>query len=70
MIEDVTPYLIAFASTLAATLALTPLVRGLCRRLGMVDMPDSRRINKIPVPRGGGLALVVGVIVPYLCKEI
>ena len=66
MIEDVTPYLIAFASTLVATLALTPLVRGLCRRLGMVDMPDSRRINKIPVPRGGGLALVVGVIVPYL----
>ena len=27
MIEDIAPYAIAFASTLAATLALTPLVR-------------------------------------------
>ena len=66
MIEDVTPYLIAFASTLVATFALTPLVRGMCRRLGMVDMPDPWRINKTPIPRGGGMALVVGAIAPYL----
>ena len=66
MIEDIAPYAIAFASTLTATLALTPLVRDACRRLGMVDMPDPRRINKEPVPRGGGIALVLGVILPYL----
>lgn len=65
MIGDIAPYAVDFAMTLAATLLLTPLVRGMCRRLGMVDMPSSRRINKTPVPRGGGLALVVGVLVPY-----
>ena len=65
MIEDIAPYAIVFFSTLAATLTMTPLVRGMCCRLGMVDKPDPRRINTKPIPRGGGLAVVVGVIVPY-----
>ena len=65
MIEDVLPYVIAFASTLAVTLLLTPLVREVNRRFGMVDKPDQRRINKVPIPRGGGLAIVLGVLVPY-----
>ena len=65
MIEDVLPYVIAFASTLAVTLLLTPLVREVNRRFGMVDKPDPRRINKVPIPRGGGLAIVLGVLVPY-----
>jgi len=70
MMDEVAPYLIAFAATFVATLALTPLVRGMCRRLGMVDMPDPRRINKTPVPRGGGLAVVIGVIVPYVLLHV
>ena len=32
----------------------------------MVDKPDPRRINRVPIPRGGGIALVVGVLAPYL----
>lgn len=31
----------------------------------MIDKPDARRINKVPIPRGGGIALVVGVVVSY-----
>ncbi len=58
-------YIAAFALSLAATLVLTPLVREMNRSLGMVDKPDPRRINKVPIPRGGGLALIIGVIVPY-----
>lgn len=65
MIEDILPYLLAFAATLAVTLVLTPVVRELNRTLGIVDKPDSRRINKVPIPRGGGLAIVIGVLVPY-----
>ena len=58
-------YAIVFVCTLAATLVLTPLVRAANRRLGMVDMPSARRINKVPVPRGGGIALMLGLLVPY-----
>ncbi|MGN0886621.1 MAG: hypothetical protein ACI4RT_06450 [Candidatus Spyradenecus sp.] len=45
------------------SLLLTPLVRGLMRRLGAVDQPDPRRVNRVPVPRGGGLAVVAAVLV-------
>lgn len=41
------------------SLVLTPPVRELMRRLGAVDKPDPRRVNRVPVPRGGGLAVVV-----------
>ena len=44
-----------FLASFLLCLVLTPLVRGLARRLGMVDVPSARRINKTPVPRGGGL---------------
>ena len=65
MIADALPYLLAFSSTLVLTLLLTPVVREVNRKLGMVDRPDARRINRTPIPRGGGVALVVGVLVPY-----
>ena len=55
------PFLSAFAGSLVLTLLLTPVVRELNRRLGMVDKPDPRRINTMPVPRGGGVAIVLGV---------
>lgn len=55
----------AFAGALVLTLVLTPVVRELNRRIGMVDRPDPRRINKVPIPRGGGIALFAGVVVSY-----
>ena len=64
-LELVLPYLGAFLGALAATLVLTPFVREWHRRIGMVDRPDPRRINRVPIPRGGGLALVVGVVASY-----
>ena len=58
-------YLIAFGGAFLLTLVLTPFVREFNRRIGMVDKPDPRRINKVPIPRGGGLALFLGVILSY-----
>lgn len=57
-------YLLAipFALSLLAVLVLVPPVRALLLRLGLVDRPSARRLNKAPVPRGGGLALFAGVM--------
>ncbi len=55
------PFAIVFFAALALTLVLTPVVREINRRLGMVDKPDPRRINKVPIPRGGGVALFIGL---------
>ena len=45
---------------------LTPAVGGMARLLGVVDRPDERRINRRPIPRLGGLAIFLGIIVPSL----
>jgi UDP-GlcNAc:undecaprenyl-phosphate GlcNAc-1-phosphate transferase len=45
---------------------LTPAVGGMARMLGVVDKPDGRRLNVRPIPRLGGLALFLGIIVPAL----
>lgn len=65
ILEKSIPYAISFLGALVLTLVLTPVVREMNRRLGMVDKPDPRRINKVPIPRGGGLALILGVYVSY-----
>ena len=38
-------YVIAFMAALLTALALTPAVRHLAHRLGMIDRPDARRIQ-------------------------
>jgi len=54
--------LVAFA----VVVLLTPAVGGMARRLGVVDIPGGRRVNQLPVPRLGGLALFLGILVPAL----
>ena len=58
-----TGIVVVFFVALALSLALTPVVRAFCLRTGMVDKPDKRRINKTPIPRGGGLAVVFSLLV-------
>ncbi len=50
----------------ALGLLLVPVCRELARRLGMVDRPSARRINKTPIPRAGGLAIYLAVSVTLL----
>jgi UDP-GlcNAc:undecaprenyl-phosphate GlcNAc-1-phosphate transferase len=54
------------AIALVVVIFLTPAVGGMARRLGIVDLPGGRRINTLPVPRLGGLALFLGILVPTL----
>ncbi len=49
----VLPFLIGMALVLASV----PPLKAALTRLGIVDKPSVRRINKTPVPRGGGLAI-------------
>ena len=61
LLQRLAPFAIVFFAALALTLVLTPIVREINRRLGMVDKPDPRRIDKVPIPRGGGVALFLGL---------
>jgi UDP-GlcNAc:undecaprenyl-phosphate GlcNAc-1-phosphate transferase len=63
-VELALPYLLG-ALILAAVLSLllTPLVQRVAHRLDVVDLPDARRVNTTPVPRGGGLAVAASFLV-------
>jgi len=50
----------------AIVVLLTPAVGGMARMLGAVDRPDARRLNRRPIPRLGGLAIFLGILVPSL----
>ncbi len=45
---------------------LTPAVGGMARMLGAVDQPDARRVHRRPIPRLGGIAIFLGIIIPSL----
>ena len=64
---DYLPLLVAaFLVAALLSLVLTPLVRRLAIRLGNVDHPGGRRVNKAPVPRGGGVAVAVSFLLVAL----
>ena len=55
---------IAFVIAFITAFMMTPYTIKLARKLGAVDTPkDSRRINKVTMPRLGGLAVIAGFIV-------
>ena len=48
------------------TMALTPPVRRWAEKRGAIDQPDARRINTAPLPRAGGIAIFLGILVAVL----
>jgi UDP-N-acetylmuramyl pentapeptide phosphotransferase/UDP-N-acetylglucosamine-1-phosphate transferase len=61
MFGDLDKYVLVFLVGLTVTYLLTPVVRGMAIRFGVVDLPDARRPHKRPTARGGGVAVVLGV---------
>ena len=61
-----TVYILVFAGALVMAIGATPAARWLAPRAGFIDHPDARRIHKRPVPRLGGVAIYVAVIVAAL----
>ncbi|QDU91503.1 WecA-like glycosyltransferase [Pirellulimonas nuda] len=56
-------YALAAIVSFGGALALTPLVRSVCRRYGLVDAPDAhRKIQKSAVALGGGVAVVLAMV--------
>lgn len=53
----IAPIVAVFLLAALIALMLTPIVRTVVLRHEMVDRPEARRVNKLPVPRGGGLAV-------------
>ena len=66
MIPITLKFVLVLIATLLTSLVLTPLVRFFALRVGAVDNPNARRINKIPMPSAGGLAIIISFVIATL----
>ena len=53
---------VPLVTALVTSLGVTPLVRRFALSVGMVDVPNSRKIHTHPIPLLGGLAIYTGVL--------
>ncbi len=65
-LESLIKYPFIFAVAYALAFSLTPVMIWLAPKIGMVDVPDARRVHKRITPRGGGLAVIIAFHVSYL----
>jgi UDP-GlcNAc:undecaprenyl-phosphate GlcNAc-1-phosphate transferase len=59
MFTTLVPFLVVFLTGLVVSLVLTPWVRALAHRHGVVDLPNERRPHRRPTARGGGVAVLI-----------
>lgn len=66
MIPFALKYIMVIITTMVISAIATPLVRFMSLRVGAVDNPNARRINKVPMPSAGGLAIFVAFTISVL----
>jgi UDP-GlcNAc:undecaprenyl-phosphate GlcNAc-1-phosphate transferase len=59
-------YLLFFAVAALGTAITVPFAIQLAKRFDVIDYPDGRRVNTKPVPRLGGIALFVGILLAII----
>lgn len=70
MVPNWIPYLCLFVAALVVTVAVTPLARRIALAVGAVDKPNPRRINKVPIPRMGGIAIFCGIVAAFVTQYV
>jgi UDP-GlcNAc:undecaprenyl-phosphate GlcNAc-1-phosphate transferase len=58
--------LLALVAAMAISMVLIPLMSRLAPRFGLVDIPTERKVHAKPIPRVGGIGIVVGSLVPLM----
>ena len=70
MVPGWMPYLCLFFASLVVSVLTTPLARRIAIRVSAVDYPNSRRINKRPIPRMGGIAIFSGIVAAFAVQYL
>ncbi|HUH36635.1 MAG TPA: MraY family glycosyltransferase [Spongiibacteraceae bacterium] len=56
----------SFTVALFLTIALIPVMIRISPRLGLIDIPDARKVHSGAIPRSGGIAMAVGILAPLV----
>jgi UDP-GlcNAc:undecaprenyl-phosphate/decaprenyl-phosphate GlcNAc-1-phosphate transferase len=57
-------YLLIAILSMAISMAIIPVMIKLAPYVGMVDKPDQRKVHTLPIPRVGGVGIVIGALLP------
>ena len=63
-------HLVAAGVAAGITAFMTPVVRRASRRLGAVDVPEDRKVHKLPTPTSGGVAIYLGVLAGVVAARV
>ncbi len=58
--------LLALVASMAISMLLIPLMSRLAPRLHLVDIPSQRKVHTKPIPRVGGIGIVIGSLIPLI----
>ena len=47
-------------------LAITPFIKKVANHVGALDIPNERKVHKVPIPRLGGLGIYMGFLLGYI----
>lgn len=65
MMPALSAYLIVGATAAVVTFVSVPFVRRLSVRIGAIAPADERHVHLVPTPRGGGAAMMLGLLVAF-----
>lgn len=57
-------YLLTLITAMVLSMAFIPVMARLAPKLGMIDHPDPRKVHAKPIPRAGGVGIVLGALAP------
>ena len=66
MVHNWVLYIAAFASAFAISMVATPFAKKVSEKLGAIDYPKARGMHTKPMPRLGGIAIVLGFMITVL----
>lgn len=59
-------YIFALILSFSISAVLIPIIVAVLKKFNILDIPDHRKVHKVPIPRMGGIAIYIGFIVPML----
>jgi UDP-GlcNAc:undecaprenyl-phosphate GlcNAc-1-phosphate transferase len=59
-------FLLTLLLSVLVTVVLIPAFSRLAIRFRMLDVPNARKVHDAPIPRSGGMAMTVGVLIPLV----
>ena len=59
-------YFFAFIVSLVISMLLVPPLIRLAPLIGAIDLPNARKVHLHAIPRIGGIAMIIGVLVPAI----